>query len=110
VIAAGYVLCALIRLAWFNVDEEQRQDGESSRRETYLGLPVTTSALLLPLFIGTGWKNDLPLSEMTHWMILGTAVAFLTPFRLKKPEKIGLCLLALIGLAAFVTVLTGVIA
>ena len=45
---------------------------------------------------------------MTHWLLLGTAIAFLTPFRLKKPEKVGLCLLALMGLAAVVTVLTGV--
>ena len=108
VIAAGYVLCTLIRLAWFNVDEEERQDGENGRRETYLGLPVTTSALLIPLFIGTGWRNDLPFVGMTHWLLLGTAIAFLTPFRLKKPEKVGLCLLALMGLAAVVTVLTGV--
>ena len=110
VITAGYVLCALIRLAWFNVDEEERQDGENGRREAYLGLPVTTSALLIPLFIGTGWRNDLPFAGMTHWLLLGTAVAFLTPFRLKKPKKMGLCLLALMGLAAFVTVLTGVMA
>ena len=104
------VLCALIRLAWFNVDEEERQDGESCRREAYLGLPVTTSALMIPLFIGTGWRNDLPFAGMTHWLLLGTAIAFLTPFRLKKPKKMGLCLLALMGLAAFVTVLTGAIA
>ena len=110
VIAAGYVLCALIRLAWFNVDEEERQDGENGRRETYLGLPVTTSALLIPLFIGTEWRKDLSFAGMTHWLLLGTAIAFLTPFRLKKPKKMGLCLLALMGLAAFVTVLTGVMA
>ena len=110
VIAAGYVLCALIRLAWFNVDEEERQDGENGRREAYLGLPVTTSALLIPLFIGTGWRNDLSFAGMTHWLLLGTAIAFLTPFQLKKPKKMGLCLLALMGLAAFVTVLTGVMA
>ena len=110
VIAGGYVLCALIRLAWFNVDEEQRQEEESSRRETYLGLPVTASALLIPLFIGTGWRNDLPFAELTHWLLLGTAIAFLMPFRLKKPHEVGLCLLALMGLTAFVTVLTGVIA
>ena len=108
-IAAGYVLCALIRLAWFNVDEEKRQDEENCRRETYLGLPVTASALLIPLFIGTGWRNGLPFAETTHWLLLGTAIAFLTPFRLKKPEKTGLCLLALMGLAAFITVLTEVI-
>ena len=109
-IAAGYVLCALIRLAWFNVDEEQRQDEETSRRALYLGLPVTTSALLLPLFIGAGWRNGMAFAEMTHWLLLGIGIAFLTPFHLKKPEKVGVLLLALMGLAAFVTVLTGVTA
>lgn len=110
VIAAAYVLCALIRLAWFNVDEEQRQDEESSRRDAYLGLPVTTSALLLPLLIGTGWRNEFPFDKMTQWLLLGIGVAYLTPFRLKKPEKVGMWLLALMGLAAFITVLTGVCA
>ena len=106
-IGAVYLLSALIRLAWFNVDEEQRQEEERGRRETYLGLPVTTSALLLPLFIGISRKCDLHFAEMTHWLLLGIAIAFLTPFHLKKPGKTGIWLLVLMGLAAFLTVLTG---
>ena len=43
-----YLLCALIRLAWFNVDEEERQEHEGGSRTVYLGLPVTTAALILP--------------------------------------------------------------
>lgn len=35
-VSAAYVLCALIRLAWFNVDEEQRQDVEDTSREIIL--------------------------------------------------------------------------
>ena len=31
--SALYLLCALIRLAWFNVDEEERQDREGGRRK-----------------------------------------------------------------------------
>ena len=46
---ALYTLCALIRLAWFNVDEEERQDRESGRRKVYLGLPVTSAAVLFPV-------------------------------------------------------------
>ena len=45
--AAGcalYVLCALIRLAWYNVDEEARQDFDTGRRKVYLGLPVSGPA------------------------------------------------------------------
>ena len=48
-LAALYVLCALIRLAWFNTAETERQAAECGRRRSYLGLPVTTIAVLLPL-------------------------------------------------------------
>ena len=55
--AAGlYVLAALIRLAWFNVDELDRQNtaADGASRETYLGLPVTTAALLsVPVTAGS---------------------------------------------------------
>lgn len=33
---ALYLLCALIRLSWFNVDEEERQEKESGHRTAYL--------------------------------------------------------------------------
>ena len=43
-----FALCALIRLAYFNVTEEERQDRTSENRAYYLGVPVTASAALLP--------------------------------------------------------------
>lgn len=82
---AIYALCALIRLAWFNVDEEERQDRESSRRKVYLGLPVTNAAVIYPLLLGFGWKYHWPLHTLLPLVMLLTAAAFLTPFRLKKP-------------------------
>ena len=42
-----FVLCALIRLAYFNVTEEERQNQMSEHRAYYLGVPVTASAALL---------------------------------------------------------------
>ena len=82
---ALYTLCALIRLAWFNVDEEERQDRESGRRKLYLGLPVTSAALLFPVLIGFGTKYRWPLDLLLPLVMLITGTAFLTPFRLKKP-------------------------
>ena len=82
---ALYTLCALIRLAWFNVDEEERQDRESGRRKVYLGLPVTSAAVLFPVLIGLGTKLRWPLHLLLPLVTLLTAAAFLTPFRLKKP-------------------------
>ena len=46
-------------------------------------------------------------SQQPDWVL---SEAGIFTFRLKKPKKMGLCLLALMGLAAFVTVLTGVMA
>lgn len=86
VLCALYVLCALIRLSWFNVDEEERQDREGGRRKIYLGLPVTTAAVIFPLLFGFGWKYHWPMHFLESFLMLLTAAAFLTPFRLKKPS------------------------
>ncbi len=83
---AVYVLCALIRLAWFNVDEEERQNREAGRRKVYLGLPVTSAALIFPVLIGFGTKQHWPLHVLQPLAVLLVSAAFLTPFRLKKPE------------------------
>ena len=85
IVSALYTLCALIRLAWFNVDEEERQDRESGRRKVYLGLPVTSAALLFPVLIGLGARYRWPLHLLLPLVMLLTGAAFLTPFRLKKP-------------------------
>ena len=87
--SAVYLLCALIRLAWFNVDEEERQNREEGRRRFYLGLPVTCSALIFPLLYGLGGKYHWPMSFFGPFVLLLTAAAFLTPFRIKKPSLTG---------------------
>ncbi len=51
VISCVFVLCALVRLAYFDVTEELRlQDADAGRREYYEGLPVTNVAIGLPVF------------------------------------------------------------
>lgn len=83
--SALYLLCALIRLAWFNVDEEERQDREGGRRKVYLGLPVTTAAVIFPLLFSLGRKYNWPLQLLAPFVLLLTAAAFLTPFWIRKP-------------------------
>lgn len=107
-ISAAYALCALIRLAWFNVDEEARQDREESSRDRYLGLPVTTSAILLPFFAGCAQLLKLPLDSLFPWFLLLVAIAFLTPFRMKKPHTLGKILMILFGAGTLALVLVGV--
>lgn len=94
-----YLLCALIRLAWFNVDEEERQQTTAQRRDHYLGLPVTTFSLLLPTVIGGGTLLHWPLHIITPILLAVTGVAFLTPFKLKKPHLAAQAVLFVLGVA-----------
>lgn len=88
-----FPLCAIIRLAYFNVTEEQRQKKTSEKRKVYEGLPVTSVALIFPLIysfrrdIGEEW-----FSEIYGGAMLLIALAFITRFRIKKPSmKTMLC-------------------
>ena len=107
-ISALYLLCALIRLAWFNVDEEERQGESDGAREVYLGLPVTMAALFLPAVLGIGRALGLPLGRLAAGLLLLMGAAFLTPFRLKKPALVGKLGMLAAGSAGLIILLAGV--
>lgn len=88
-IGSVYALCALIRLAYFNVDEVERQNQSSGLRTIYQGLPVTLSALILPVLYQIGISWNIKPAKLWSWALVGMAVAFLMPFQLKKPNIIG---------------------
>lgn len=105
--ACFYVLCALIRLAYFNVMEEERQRLESGQRTEYIGLPVTASALLLPVCFILGSKMALA-NTIFHLILIATGSAFLLPFHIKKPYLLGKIGIAAAGLAELTILLAGV--
>ena len=45
----GYSICAVIRLAFFNVQEGKRQQQEGGSNKFYRGLPVTAISMIFPL-------------------------------------------------------------
>lgn len=102
-LAGLYLLCALIRLAWFNVDEEERQDRENGSRTVYCGLPVTTAALLLPALMELGGRRSAVLAQL---LLPVMGAAFLTPFKLRKPRLPGKAVMLLCGAAEFAVLLT----
>lgn len=107
-ISGFYLLCALIRLAWFNVDEEERQSAETGSRSVYYGLPVTTAALAVPALMGLGQMWSWPLDKLGPAVLLVMGCAFLTPFRLKKPALPGKIGMLLCGGAELLILLAGV--
>lgn len=55
---AFYALCAVIRLAFFNVLETKRQRTEGGCAKFYRGLPVTNAAIILPAVYLLGFVLD----------------------------------------------------
>lgn len=96
-ISSVFVLCALIRLAYFNVLEEERQSQTTESRKSYLGVPVTVMAVFLPgvylLYYYRVCKNVICFPILL--IIMG--IAFLLPIEIKKPGKIGKVCLLLLG-------------
>ena len=102
IVCSMYLLCALIRLAYFNVDEQERQKTSSGARELYYGLPVTMSALFLPIVYGVGslfsWKKPLAM----NLTLFAMALLFVIPFPLKKPKLLGKICVVLCGVLELV--------
>ena len=83
----AYVLCAVIRLAFFNVMEEKRQRTEGGFNKTYRGLPVTASSILFPLFYLLRFVLVEKLFViLLHILLTVTAFLFILDFSVKKPD------------------------
>ena len=98
IIAVFYSLAAMIRLAYFNVLEEERQKTEGGGvNKTYVGLPVTSAALVFPtiLLIHIFCSADLTLLYFIFLFIVG--FLFVADIRIKKPTTKGVLIMIAIG-------------
>ena len=91
-----FTLAGLIRLAYFNVTEEERQQTEGGGRKCYLGLPITASALVFPLFYLLGLLLPGGPYILAAGMLL-LAALYVTPLRIPKPGLAAICLLSAVG-------------
>ena len=99
-IALLYVLAAMIRLAYFNVTQEERAEQKKSfGTEYFTGLPVTSAALVFPLVLLLNFFLRFDLSIMYFGVMLVMAVLFLANFKLRKPDNKTLMILILVGVA-----------
>lgn len=93
-----YLVAAISRLAFFNVEEELRRKKENTSRKTYSGIPVTVAALILPILylLKDFTKNAFPLVFLIGVLIYG----MLQISKLKVPHlnRKGLIICLLIGL------------
>ncbi|MBQ9538732.1 MAG: CDP-alcohol phosphatidyltransferase family protein [Treponema sp.] len=96
-IAILYALAAMIRLAYFNVTEEERQETDKNTRKVFTGLPVTSAAIVFPtiLLIHIFSKADLTLLYFVFLAVVG--FLFISRIQVKKPTMRGLMILIAIG-------------
>lgn len=95
-----YILAALIRLAYFNVTEEERQKTEGGVRKTYTGLPVTSASLIFPSVLLLQYVVPMDITPLYYVVALITAYLFVSKkLVLKKPGLKGI-----LGMVAFGTI------
>ena len=101
IICLLFALNALIRLAYFNVEEEERQETSTGDREICTGLPVTPSAIIFPMVY---LLCQIPcLKDYLVWIyacvMLIVACLFVGNYHIfKKPKLKGVILTIVIGL------------
>ncbi|MCR5307423.1 MAG: CDP-alcohol phosphatidyltransferase family protein [bacterium] len=85
-ILALFVLCGLVRLAYFNVLEDERQATEGGANTGFIGLPITTSALIFPLIVifAEDFGEWFQLVYLICLSIVG--LLFVIRIKIKKPK------------------------
>ena len=104
--AVLYIICAIIRLAYFNVDEIMRQKNENGSRKAYYGLPVTAAAMLFPLIYGLKDLLGAALLPVYQVALFAVAAAFILKFKIRKPRGAALWAIFALGLAVVALVIT----
>ena len=100
-----YMLAALIRLAYFNVEEEERQKSEGGTRSYYCGVPVTSSALVFPTILLLQYILPLDITMLYFAFMMLLGFLFLSKIQIKKPGLKGILVMVAIGLIEFILLL-----
>lgn len=100
-----YCLAGLIRLAYFNVLEEKRQQETSENRKYYQGLPITSIAVILPLLYLSSSVLQQYFIPALHVGMLVTGLLFILNFRFRKPSNRELAVLITIVAVAVLYIL-----
>lgn len=90
-----FVLAAVIRLAYFNVKEETRQQETDEKRKYYQGLPVTTVSFILPLAYAFRYVI-FGLDYIYGALMLICGVLFIVDFKVPKIQTKGLFALGIL--------------
>ena len=96
-----YSLAATIRLAYFNVTEEERQAKEDGVRKYYVGLPVTAASLIFPFVMLVQYILPADITLVYIGAALITGFLFLSRFQVRKPGLRGILIMVAVGAVEF---------
>ena len=106
IIALIYVLAAMIRLAYFNATEEEREQEIRENGVAYFtGLPVTSAALVFPMVLLLHYIPRFDLSVPYFVVMFIMACLFVGRFKIRKPGKKGVLIMVGIGFLEFLAFL-----
>ncbi|MBQ3078853.1 MAG: CDP-alcohol phosphatidyltransferase family protein [Clostridia bacterium] len=91
-----YILAALIRLGYFNVQEIMREP-EDGKRTHYTGLPVTSAALIMPAIAMIGAVRFAAWPYVYPFALLLMSFAFICRVKIRKPYGAALAVFAVLG-------------
>ena len=101
-----YGVCSVIRLAFFNVLETNRQATENGANKFYHGLPITTMSIVLPLLY---LLNFAITEDAFKWILFATLFAigtlFIVDFKLRKPNNAQLTAMVIVVAIAVIIIL-----
>ena len=84
IVLVFYTLCALIRLGYFNVTEQKRQQETNENRKYFEGLPVTTAAVIIPLGVLLSIYTGRAFPWVFGAILVITGFLFIYRFQVKK--------------------------
>ena len=105
--ATFYTLAALIRLAFFNVLEEERQKTEDSTGKFFHGLPVTSAALVFPTVLLCHIVFSMDFTFLYSLLMVIMGILFISDITVKKPTTTDV--LVMIAFGAVEAIVLGLI-
>ena len=101
IVFSCYTLAALVRLAYFNVTEEENQAKGQLVRKVYTGLPVTSAALIFPTYLLISYLTPADIAIGFYAVMFLTAFLFVSKISVRKPGFRGIMIMVAIGAAEF---------
>ena len=100
-----YILTALIRLAYYNVMEEERQNKTEKDLEMCTGLPVPPSAIIFPVVYLVCRVLEVEASYVYAAVMILVGTLFIKKFSIKKLKTKGLIVMIVLGLGVLALLL-----